>query len=181
VVSQLKVNEIIKQSGSTLTIGQDGDTVSGPFTNVPAFEAYLASDQTVSDNVTTKAQPNTEVFDTDNCYDNSTNYRFTPTVAGKYFVYGSIYGDSGASSNLQAVKSFIYKNGSVYKNQQTAWTNNLGRQASIFLSAIIDMNGSTDYVELYGAVNTNSGNGEFYGDSTADKATYFGAYRIIGA
>ena len=27
---------------------------------------------------------NTETFDTDGCYDNSTNYRFTPTTAGKY-------------------------------------------------------------------------------------------------
>jgi hypothetical protein len=25
------------------------------------------------------------VFDTDSCYDNSGNYRFTPTTAGKYF------------------------------------------------------------------------------------------------
>ncbi len=32
----------------------------------------------------------TEIFDTDNCYDNSTNYRFTPTTAGKYFVFANI-------------------------------------------------------------------------------------------
>ena len=37
MVSQLKVNEIIKQSGSSITIGESGDTVSGPFTNLPAF------------------------------------------------------------------------------------------------------------------------------------------------
>ena len=147
--------------------------------STPAFEAYIASDQTVSDNVTTKAQPNTEVFDSDGCYDNSTNYRFTPTVAGKYFVYGSIFGDSTASSNLHAVKSFIYKNGSVYKENNTAWTNNLGRQCCQYISAIVDMNGSSDYVELFGAVNTNSGSGQFHGDATMDKATYFGAYKII--
>ena len=45
MASQLKVNEIIKQSGSTLTIGQDGDTVSGPFTNVPAFSVKLSGNK----------------------------------------------------------------------------------------------------------------------------------------
>ena len=30
MVSQIKVNEIIKQSGSTITIGESGDTVSIP-------------------------------------------------------------------------------------------------------------------------------------------------------
>jgi hypothetical protein len=49
VVSQLKVNEIIKQSGSSISIGEDGDTVSGPFTMVPDVQAYLGSDQSISD------------------------------------------------------------------------------------------------------------------------------------
>ena len=52
----------------------------------PAFEAYLSSSQSVSDNVQTKVQIDTKVFDTNNAYDNSTNYRFTPGVAGKYFL-----------------------------------------------------------------------------------------------
>ena len=30
MVSQIKVNEIIKQSGSSITIGESGDTVSIP-------------------------------------------------------------------------------------------------------------------------------------------------------
>ena len=41
MVSQLKVNEIIKQSGSSITIGEAGDTVSGPFTNTPNFQAEM--------------------------------------------------------------------------------------------------------------------------------------------
>ena len=36
--------------------------------------------------ILTKVQFDTEIFDTDNAYDNY-NYRFTPQVAGKYFVY----------------------------------------------------------------------------------------------
>jgi len=65
VVSQLKVNEIIKQSGSTLTIGQDGDTVSGPFTNTPAFKVDMASNQTLSSGTWTKMNLDNEGYDTD--------------------------------------------------------------------------------------------------------------------
>lgn len=62
MVSQLKVNEIIKQSGSSITIGETGDTVSGPFTNVPAFYATVGSNQTISDNTQTKIAFDTEVL-----------------------------------------------------------------------------------------------------------------------
>ena len=89
-MATLFVDKIDPQSGTSLTIGSSGDTValtSGVKQSnmmYPAFEAFLSSNQTVTDNTTTKIQFNSEVFDTDNCYDNSTNYRFTPTVAGKY-------------------------------------------------------------------------------------------------
>ena len=54
MVSQIKVNEIIKQSGSSITIGESGDTVTIPsgatlnsagtntltgISNTPAFQA----------------------------------------------------------------------------------------------------------------------------------------------
>ena len=60
--------------------------------STPAFYAYMSANQTVTNNVNTKAQVNTEVLDTDGCYDNSSNYRFTPTTAGKYVVYAGLVG-----------------------------------------------------------------------------------------
>ena len=85
MVSQLKVNEIIKQSGSSITIGEAGDTVSGPFTNTPAFLMKLSTNQTISNETTTIAAFNTVVFDTNTAFDTS-NYRFTVPAnnAGKY-------------------------------------------------------------------------------------------------
>ena len=65
MVSQLKVNEIIKQSGSSITIGVDGDTVSGPFTNLPAFNVDKSSDQSISDGTWTKVTFTNEHLDTD--------------------------------------------------------------------------------------------------------------------
>ena len=50
----------------------------------PSFSAYQSSAQTLSTNTWTKAQYNVEEWDTANCYDNATNYRFTPNVAGYY-------------------------------------------------------------------------------------------------
>ena len=147
----------------------------------PAFEAYLSSDQTVSDSVIVKAEIDTEIFDTDNCYDNSTNYRFTQNVAGKYFVYICVTGDAVTNSTCQWVFSKIYKNGSVYKEALIQFTANQGKVASAPISAVIDMNGTTDYLEVYGGVNTSdSSTGQIHGDIANDKGTYFGAYRLIG-
>ncbi len=55
--------------------------------NTPAFMAYLSSDQNISNGVYTKVQCDTELYDTDNAYDNSSNYRFTPQTAGKYYFF----------------------------------------------------------------------------------------------
>ena len=145
----------------------------------PAFEAYMSSNQTsISDATETKVQVNTEVFDTDNCYDNSTNYRFTPTVAGKYYVYGKVHVDD-AAGNMRNAQTWIYKNGSGYTfsvvNFHSGDTTD-GEAASPNVSAVIDMNGTSDYVELYGLADLVSGTGNFLGNS--NRPTTFGAYRI---
>ena len=148
--------------------------------NTPAFEAYLSANQTVSDGVETKAQVNTEVFDTDNCYDNSTNYRFTPTVAGKYFVYGKIAVDEAAGNTRLGI-SLIYKNGSqvgrAFVNFDVSGFPE-GEGCAVTNTAIVDMNGSSDYIELYGVHDVLSGSGRFLGDATR-RYTSFGAYKII--
>ena len=91
MVSKLKVNEIIKQSGSTLTIGENGDTVSGPFTNGPSFLSFLTSNQSTANDTATTIIFNSIIFETTNSgYDTSTG-KFTPTVAGKYFLYANLH------------------------------------------------------------------------------------------
>tara|TARA_Y100000004_G_scaffold122121_1_gene137312 strand:+ start:150 stop:710 length:561 start_codon:yes stop_codon:yes gene_type:complete len=178
----LKVENIQTSSGSgTITLGQSGETIafgSGVTSkmNQPAFEAYLGSDQSVSNNTVTKVQINTEVFDTDSCYDNSTNYRFTPTVAGKYYVYGSIASYTGQIGDNLWIGTNIYKNGSVYRETRFNMNNNYGEWLPGYIYAIIDMNGSTDYLELWGLSYAADGAGNVFQANT--KATFFGAYRI---
>jgi len=185
-------NNIINENADTITIGASGDTITVPTgatltvpngglsgQNYPAFEAYLSAGQTVSDSVTTKVQFDTEVYDTNGYYDNSANYRFTPLVAGKYFVYCSILGSAG-TSNLNWIETYIYKNGSKIKEARYAFVGNPASIVNGPLSGVIDMNGSTDYLEIFGDVNTASGaTGEFNEGRASDtKDTYFGAYRI---
>src|SRR5210317_1067109 len=95
-------NNIINENADTITIGASGDTITVPTgasltvpngglsgQNYPAFEAYLSAQQNTSDNAQNKILFDTEKFDTDGCYDNVTNYRFTPNVAGKYLFFAS--------------------------------------------------------------------------------------------
>jgi hypothetical protein len=186
-MSKLETNTIDTVSGTsnlvigstnTSTITMPNGALSGQ--NYPAFEAYLSADQSVTDAVFTKVAVDTEVFDTDNCYDNTTNYRFTPTVAGKYFVQGKILILSSTTSNLVNSISEIRKNGSSYIRQQTDYGTSRNTNDTISVYGIIEMNGTTDYLELWGRNNVSSGGSPvFYGNSAnLYRWTGWGAYRI---
>ena len=187
-MSKIETNQVDPATGTTLTLGTSGDTISIPSgvtiansgtatgfggTNTPAFQAYLSSDQTVSSGTETKIQLNTEDFDTDNAYDNSSNYRFTPQTAGKYFVYATVRGNAGSSS-LDLEMTAIYKNGSSFVENQIDFRANDALLAGITVTAFIDMNGSSDYLECYARC---LGGTTIKGSST--RPSVFGAYRIL--
>ena len=142
----------------------------------PAFEASVGSDQTVTSSTWTVAACNTVEYDTDSCYDNST-YKFTPTVAGKYLVYGSIYGACSSSNELNRVIASLSKNGSktVYASIEPNGTSR-SNVLTPSVTVVYDLNGSTDYVELQGFVQISAGTALMSGASI--QQTYFGAYRI---
>ena len=179
----------------TVTLGSSGDTFTVPSgvtvnmsnatqtgvggTNTPAFEAYTNGLQSITENTFVKMTMATEVYDTDNCFDNSTNYRFTPTVAGKYYVYGKAYTDPSSYNNDRSSDMYIYKNGSqVVPTQSNIMTggnsSSEGATATTHnCSCVVDMNGTSDYVELYLRLNT-------WNDSGAQAGSkQFGAYRIL--
>ena len=99
-------------------------------TNTPAFAATQANTG-FSAGGDSKIAYATEIFDTDNCYDNSTNYRFTPTTAGKYFVYANIAFNSDSDYARHQIK--IYKNGSHIARSQLRLTGNYFRNADTCL------------------------------------------------
>jgi hypothetical protein len=125
----------------TITQAQIGNAVAG---TGPAFSVLRSSStQSISQNVWTKVQLQSEEFDTASCYDNSTNYRFTPNVAGYYQVDGTLEFNNLSGSYRIA----IYKNGSAHRVRINDGNSN---GATITISSLIYLNGTTDYIELYG-------------------------------
>lgn len=119
----------------------------GNMPNAPAFSATRTStNQSFTSAVWTKVQCQTEEFDTASAYDNATNYRFTPQVAGYYQVSGNVY---FVGTGLTNVGIAVYKNGSSFKLGTTLGVPS-NAETGASLSALIYMNGSTDYVELFG-------------------------------
>jgi hypothetical protein len=141
---------IINGSSPSITFS-DSTTQATAAPYGPAFSAYQSTFQSTTSGVYTKIQFQTKEFDTNNFYDNSTNYRFTPTVAGYYQVSGAV----SYYSNVSSLQTVIYKNGSAYRTGYNA----SGTSGTGQVSALVYCNGSTDYIELYsvqtqGTVNT---------------------------
>ena len=168
------------QGSGTITIGASGETValaSGVKQSnlmYPAFDANIAGQQAVSSATVTKAAFDTENLDTDNCYDNTTNYRFTPNVSGKYLIYLSLGTNSNTGSNLHYSYGMIYKNGSEVTKSHYNLNNNFIFYTTNSVSVIVDLNGTSDYVEAYGEISVVSGTPSFQSGAFSR----FGGYRI---
>lgn len=132
----------ITPSAGTVTQASLSTNVAG---NGPAFSAYQSSAQSIAHNTFTKVQFQTENFDTNSNFDNSTNYRFTPTVAGYYYVSELVCFNSLSQNSF----SQILKNGSSVANSPTGipWAGISNSQTSA--SVLVYMNGSTDYLEVW--------------------------------
>ena len=117
----LKVGTLTTSSGSgNITIGSGVTLLS----NVPAFEVELTSDQTISDGTVTTIQFNSTLIDTGSFWD-STNYRWLPTVAGKYYVYAQANLGSDTVDSVLATILRLDKNGSRLRASQNDNQNNV--------------------------------------------------------
>jgi hypothetical protein len=125
---------------NTGTVLTTASTFSG---TGPAFSANGNAAQSIANNVWTKIAFNTELFDTNSNYDPTTNYRFTPTVAGYYQINATIF-TSTSAAGLAFIA--IYKNGSVYAYGNCVPNTNGGY---ITANGLVNCNGSTDYIEIY--------------------------------
>jgi len=113
----------------------------------PAFSVYLTADQTVTTGATTKVAFNAAKFNLGACFDITTNRRFTPNVPGYYqFNWVSLEHTTGTIS-AGGSASYLYKNGvaevvGTYGLTAIADNRNPG-------SALVYLNGTTDYVEMF--------------------------------
>jgi hypothetical protein len=135
-------NIITSADSGTVTQTMLGTNVAG---NGPAFSAYQSVSQSIASGTNVKLQFQTEDFDTASAFDSTTNYRFQPTVAGYYQINGC-YFVSSATNNVMAC--IIYKTGNIWcYGSQTVLSANVVISSA---SSILYLNGSSDYVELWG-------------------------------
>jgi hypothetical protein len=163
-------------SNQTVTIPDATGTmmVSG---NMPAFSARNSSNQTsISSATWTKVTFDTEDFDTNSNFASST---FTPTVAG-YYQFNSVLRLAFSAAWNAGGLSF-YKNGSEFR-RQTFLENftTLSSNTHIAGSALIYLNGSSDYVEIYGYMASSTGTRAF-GFDTSNVACFFNGCMVRGA
>jgi len=111
----------------------------------PAFKAYPASGQSISGGTFTKVNFGTEAFDTDNKFDTS-NSRFTPTVAGIYSVAAAVtYANANYSSTYCIIQ--IRKNGNSVAGHSSAIGGFESRHGNN-VSAMVELD-ADDYIEVY--------------------------------
>jgi len=176
MASIIKSNTYADFNGREILTANNDGALTTQKINYPAFEAILTSDQSMTDQVTSTLIFDTERFDTDNCYDTSTGI-FTPTVAGKYFIYAGCQLRNSTSSQVNSsliqimLNDTTYANSSVNENQGNPV---FGQQN--FVSGVLDLNGSTDNIRIDAYIDV--GSGSPVARAATDRRTYFGAYRI---
>ena len=119
---------------------QAASSSSGP----TFFVKRITSTQSVSSSTNTKVQFNDEVWDTDNCFDSTTNYRFTPNKAGYYQLNSAVLMSGGGTGFDFGIK----KNGSSF-----AGGNLIRRDENNYVGGVVTSvvyaNGTTDYFEVF--------------------------------
>ena len=140
-------------SGNILTSNGTTWVSSAPSVG-PTFSAYMANggnNLSLSAGTYTKIKIDTKNWDTNSNF-NTSNYRFTPTVAGYYQINGGTFINYGSTApNNSAI--LIYKNGTAYR--QNYLLSNAGNLYGVLtVGSLIYFNGSTDYVELYAFQNS---------------------------
>jgi hypothetical protein len=113
----------------------------------PVFSARISSTQSLSNVTATKVAFNNTDFDTASCFSTST-YRYTPNVAGYYQFNWSIILQVGVNTGSREYITWIQKNDAIW-----IWGTNFDTTPNHYVcstgTALIYMNGSTDYVEVF--------------------------------
>lgn len=127
-------------------------------TNSTYASIVLGGTQGVADSTESIVALDTVIFDSKGWWDNSTS-RYIPQLAGKYRINASIF--SGVNTG-----AIVLQNTSIHINGAGIRTATLeaSNQSTVSVTAILEFNGSTDYLELFGYLHAadNSG-GTFLG------------------
>ena len=130
----------------------------------------LSGNQSLANSTFTKITFDTEDLDSDGTFASN---RFTPAVAGYYFIFALLAFDELADGKTGYCA--IYKNGS-HLFSGTQMTGAGTSMAVAQVNAIVNLD-ADDYVEIYGLHNHGS-NRNVIGNSTTE--SFFGGFRVTG-
>ena len=174
-------NNIINESGNTITTGASGDTTNiiGTLQNNGAavglaecsFRAYQSSQQNVPNATSTQITLDTEDWDTDNAFASNT-FTCPSDKAGKYIVVGAVRADPSWASTDQ-FNVMIYRNGASNTGSMSSFSLRAGIGNSAVTVQIIDLSAG-DTLKLY--MYHNEGGSE--GLQTGQESTYMAGTRI---
>ncbi len=174
MASIIKANQLQDFGGNSI-LTSDGAGVVTPnatgIKNTPAFHAYNPQNGSVANDTSVVVSNNTELLDSSAAYDTST-YKFTPQVAGYYFLYANVRYQSG-TTDFDRINLRITKNGSAALHAR----NNNKDYSTVCVSGTVQANGSSDYFQMTSYQNS----GGSINITTDDEFTYFGGYKLIGA
>ena len=147
MASILKVNTIQDATNSNTALSIDSSGVVTTPTR-PVFRVKPSSEQTLAHSTDTIIQYNdktsSELFDIGG-YFNTSNYRYVPQVAGYYCFTATIFVDAEASIGVVIRKNGTYE----YQNRHNAESGD-SFYPQVQVSGILNMNGSSDYVDVRG-------------------------------
>ena len=146
---------------------KDGGSIVASTPAVHYFDAHLNSNLALSDSADTKVTGLTENQDSSGWFASD---RFTPQLAGRYWIMASGELGTGSGSSLwHNGNCSVKRNGTAVTlptyNNYASYT---GQQKTHTSSVIVNMNGSSDYVEMYVNLNVTSGSHVCVGASTGN-------------
>ena len=162
------------QLASSLDLSSKTVTLASNMKNTPAFSAERTSDIAITNVTKTTVLFDNEFYDSSSAYDTSTG-KFTPQVAGKYFVNANVKMQTGSNSNLSNVLAEMYKNSTIIASDIQDNRSNYGRKNTGDVTAIVDMNGSSDFVLIKGYIAEVSATGT----AKVAAGSTFQAFKII--
>lgn len=143
-------SEAFEYAGKRLDLPQRSAKLA---TDGPAFIASASASTSLTSVVDTKVLFGNEQLDTAGCYDPVLS-RFTPNVPGLYWFAAAVRVTATATSLVM----YLYKNGAQHREMGVTAQ---GVNQNTTGGTLVQMNGTTDYVELYinqGAATQNTTN-----------------------
>ena len=181
-MSEVKSNKISPATGTTLTLGDSGDTITtaatpaGTLSNSPAFSVCTNAVTNITAATSTKIVLDREVLDSAGAFASN---RFTVPAgeAGKYFISAGINFIKATATGAANIQCMVYLNGVEHGSSDYVITNqeNL-TNLTLSGSWIIDL-AAADYIELWGYI---SGSGTQYNGNATLQKTHMTGFKLLG-